>query len=113
LVLGLSVPSLIQGASSLHGLRVSVQCPLHTLGELVAAGVGGDIVGGAGLFIVVGDDAAQKLGGVAATAAARYVYSRRGFGVFVIALAGRPLLHIRLIRLAAAGHGTVEQRDHW
>lgn len=48
MVLGLSVPSLIQGASSLHGLRVSVQCPLHTLGELVAAGVGGDVVGGAG-----------------------------------------------------------------
>jgi hypothetical protein len=66
--LGLSVPSLIQGASSLHGLRVSVQCPLHTLGELVAAGVGGDVVGGAGLFIVVGDDAAQKLGGVEAAA---------------------------------------------
>ena len=88
---------------------MSVQCPLHTLGKLVAAGFGGDVVGGAGLFIVVGDDAAQKLGGVAATAAARHVYSRRGFGVFVIALAGDPLVHIRLVGFAAARHRDVQQ----
>ena len=45
----------------------------------------GDVVGGVGLFVVVGDDGAHELGGVAAGAAAQGVQSVR-FGLLVLCL---------------------------
>jgi hypothetical protein len=40
--------------------------------------LGGDVVGGVGLFVVVGDDAAHELGGLAAAAAAGHVHTGVG-----------------------------------
>ena len=54
--------------------------------RLTVGGFGGDVVGGAGPLVVVGDHGAHELGGVAAGAAASRVHTGGGLGVFVLAL---------------------------
>jgi hypothetical protein len=62
-----------------HGLGAPFEETPDPVGQL--AGVeclGGDVVGGVGLFVVVGDDAAHELGGLAAAAAAGHVHTGVG-----------------------------------
>jgi hypothetical protein len=78
-VAGLSTPGLVRVSPDGHGVGTAVEEPLDAVGQL--AGVeclGGDVVGGVGLFVVVGDDAAHELGGLAAAAAAAHVHTGVG-----------------------------------
>jgi hypothetical protein len=63
----------------------------------------GDVVGGAGLLVVVGDDAAHQGSGVSAGAAARHVHTGGGLGVFMVAFPGDPLIQIES-ELRRQGH---------
>ena len=83
------------GALGGHGGGAAVEGPLDPVGQLVGVGgFGGDVVGGAGLFVAVGDDGAHEVGGVAAAAAAGHVHTGGGLGVFVVAFAGDPLIQV-------------------
>ena len=70
----------------------AVQQPAHPIGQLIAVCRLGDVVGGAGLLVVVGDDGAHELGGVPAGAAAQDVHTWR-IGVFVLGFCCSALVH--------------------
>jgi hypothetical protein len=55
------------------------------------------------LFVVVGDDGAHELGGVAAGAAASHVHTGGGLGVLMLAFPGQALVQMRGVGVAAAG----------
>jgi len=60
-VAGLSAPGLVVVSPDGHGVGTAVEEPLDAVGQLLTVGVfGGDVVGGVGLFVVVGDDAAHE-----------------------------------------------------
>src|ERR1700739_496040 len=68
----------------------------------------GDVVGGVGLFVMVGDDGARELSGVAAAAAAQDVQSVR-LGLLVLCLPRFALVELSGVGLAAAGQSDVQQ----
>ena len=99
------------GSPGSHGGGAPVEQPVDPVGQLAGVGrFGGDVVGGAGLFVEVGDDGAHQLGGGAAAAAAGHVHTGSLFGVFVHAFPGDPLIQVSLVGFAAAGHRHVQQR---
>ena len=56
LLLGLVDPLTVGALAGTYGVGAAVKGPLDPLGQLVGVGgFGGDVVGGAGLFVVVGD----------------------------------------------------------
>ena len=91
-VAGLSAPGLVVVSPDGHGVGTAVEEPLDAVGQLLTVGVfGGDVVGGVGLFVVVGDDGAHELVGLAATAAAGHVHTGGGLSVLVVTFPGEPL----------------------
>jgi len=74
---------------ALHSAGAAVEQAAHPIRQHAVCGVGGDVVGGAGLFVVVGGDGAHKVGGGAAGAAASHGHTGDELGVLVVALAER------------------------
>ena len=67
--------------------------PADPVGQLATiVGLHSDVVGGVGLGVASGDEAARELGGLAVGAAARHVHTRLLVGVFVFGFAGLPLI---------------------
>ena len=87
--LGFPLPVPVGRPPGLNGVGAAVEEPFVRGRGDPAVGVCGDLVGGAGLFAVGGDDAAYQLGGVVAGTAAHDVQAVGLFGVFVLASAIR------------------------
>src|SRR5271166_1591559 len=71
-------------------------------------GARGDVVGGLGLVVVVGDDGAHQCGGLSAGASAHDVHTG-WVGVLVVVFAGHPLIQLGGVGFAAAGHRHVQR----
>jgi hypothetical protein len=108
-LLGLFLPVPVSRSPGLYGLGAAVEQAGDPVGELLAVSVRGDVVRGVGSVVVVGDDAADELGGVAAGAAAHDMQTV-GLGMFVLAFAGEPLVQVGGVVFAAAGHRDIQQR---
>src|SRR5260370_29270322 len=109
-VVGLTAPCLVVVSPGGHGFGAAVEGPSDPVGQrLTVGGFGGDVVGGAGLVVVVGDDAAHQLGGVAAGAAASHVHTGGGLGVFVVAFPGDPLVQVGGVGVAATRQSDVQK----
>ena len=99
--LGFLVPVPIGRPPGLNGVGAAVGEAAYPVGEILAVGACGDLVGGACPVVAGGDDAAYQLRGVAAGAAAHDVRAVGLLGVFVVAF-GDPLIQVGGVGVAAA-----------
>ena len=102
--LGFLVPVPVGRPPGLNGVGAAVGEAAYPVGEILAVGACGDLVGGAGPVVAGGDDAAYQLRGVVAGAAAHDVRAVGLLGVFVVAF-GDPLIQVGGVGVAAARAG--------
>ena len=101
------LPAVVGRASAVYRRRAAVQQAADLIGQLVAGGLRSDAVGRARLVVVVGDDGADELAGVAARAATHDVHAVRLL-TSVLRLR-EALVEVGGVGVAAAGHGDVQQ----
>jgi hypothetical protein len=100
-------PDAIRGAAPGDVVVTFGDQPGHTIGQVLAIGLGSDLVDGLGPVVAAGDGA-DKSGGVVAVAAASLAYTGGRVGVFVVAFPSDAVVDIGAVEVAAAGESDVE-----
>jgi hypothetical protein len=99
-------PGLVKRGSGVGGCYTSLQGGADTVGQCLAWGLYGVVVGG-DCWLVVGEDAVDEVGSFAAVAAAREV-GVAGFDLAVFVIAGGALVEVGGVGVAGAGHRNIE-----